>query len=160
MDSAAARMAVEAFNEIEESGVPLLDGMLGLPLEQPEDRIEQAKRVFDRSRRWAHPLHHPSANTPCCAPGGYLAGPGGWDYQAFMSEELRDYVQQSGVQVIGYRALRSRQGRARDTIDRRSLQRCPWATSPAMIPYHDAEWGVPVHDDRLLFEFLVLEGML
>lgn len=40
-----------------------------------------------------------------------------------------------------------------------SLPRCPWATSPALIPYHDAEWGVPVHDDRLLFEFLVLEGM-
>jgi len=40
-----------------------------------------------------------------------------------------------------------------------SLPRCPWATSPALIPYHDAECGVPVHDDRLLFEFLVLEGM-
>jgi DNA-3-methyladenine glycosylase I len=40
-----------------------------------------------------------------------------------------------------------------------SLQRCPWATSPALIPYHDAEWGAPVHEDRLLFEFLVLEGM-
>jgi DNA-3-methyladenine glycosylase I len=40
-----------------------------------------------------------------------------------------------------------------------SPPRCPWATSPAMIAYHDAEWGAPVHDDRLLFEFLVLEGM-
>jgi DNA-3-methyladenine glycosylase I len=40
-----------------------------------------------------------------------------------------------------------------------NLARCPWAASPAMTPYHDAEWGVPVHDDRLLFEFLVLEGM-
>ena len=40
LDSAAARMAVEAVNQIEESGVPLLYGMLGLPLEQPEDRIE------------------------------------------------------------------------------------------------------------------------
>jgi DNA-3-methyladenine glycosylase I len=38
-------------------------------------------------------------------------------------------------------------------------RRCPWAASSAMIAYHDAEWGVPVHDDRLLFEFLVLEGM-
>ncbi len=40
-----------------------------------------------------------------------------------------------------------------------ALIRCPWATSEAMIPYHDREWGTPVHDDRLLFEFLVLEGM-
>jgi DNA-3-methyladenine glycosylase I len=37
-------------------------------------------------------------------------------------------------------------------------RRCPWAKSPAMIAYHDAEWGVPVHDDRILFEFLTLEG--
>ena len=38
-------------------------------------------------------------------------------------------------------------------------RRCAWAgTDPRMIAYHDEEWGVPVHDDRLLFEFLTLEG--
>jgi DNA-3-methyladenine glycosylase I len=36
--------------------------------------------------------------------------------------------------------------------------RCSWATTPAMISYHDEEWGVPQHDDRVLFEFLLLEG--
>jgi DNA-3-methyladenine glycosylase I len=36
--------------------------------------------------------------------------------------------------------------------------RCSWARTDLSIPYHDAEWGVPVHDDRLHFEFLVLEG--
>ena len=36
--------------------------------------------------------------------------------------------------------------------------RCPWATTEPAIAYHDKEWGVPVHDDRLLFEFLILEG--
>jgi DNA-3-methyladenine glycosylase I len=36
--------------------------------------------------------------------------------------------------------------------------RCPWATSPEMIHYHDDEWGRPSHDDRHLFEMLVLEG--
>ena len=36
--------------------------------------------------------------------------------------------------------------------------RCGWARTDLSIPYHDAEWGVPVHDDRLHFEFLVLEG--
>jgi len=38
--------------------------------------------------------------------------------------------------------------------------RCAWAgaTDPLYIAYHDEEWGVPVHDDRTLFEFLVLEG--
>lgn len=41
-------------------------------------------------------------------------------------------------------------------------RRCVWAgpgTDPLMLRYHDEEWGVPVHDDRLLFEFLILEGM-
>jgi DNA-3-methyladenine glycosylase I len=38
-------------------------------------------------------------------------------------------------------------------------RRCGWATgTPAMLRYHDREWGVPVHDDRRLFEFLILEG--
>ncbi len=37
-------------------------------------------------------------------------------------------------------------------------RRCAWATSPLGIAYHDREWGVPVHDDRIFFEFLILEG--
>jgi DNA-3-methyladenine glycosylase I len=37
-------------------------------------------------------------------------------------------------------------------------KRCFWATTPLSIAYHDDEWGVPVHDDTRLFEFLVLEG--
>jgi DNA-3-methyladenine glycosylase I len=37
-------------------------------------------------------------------------------------------------------------------------ERCSWATGPWLIPYHDAEWGVPVHQDRTHFEFLILEG--
>lgn len=40
------------------------------------------------------------------------------------------------------------------------IRRCPWVdlTKPDYVEYHDTEWGVPVHDDRLLFEFLTLEG--
>ena len=38
------------------------------------------------------------------------------------------------------------------------LARCSWARTPLMIAYHDTEWGVPAHDDRILFEFLTLEG--
>lgn len=36
--------------------------------------------------------------------------------------------------------------------------RCGWAKNELAIDYHDAEWGVPIHDDRRLFEFLILEG--
>ena len=38
------------------------------------------------------------------------------------------------------------------------MRRCEWAQSELNIAYHDTEWGVPVHDDRILFEFLLLEG--
>ena len=37
-------------------------------------------------------------------------------------------------------------------------KRCEWARTPLSIAYHDKEWGIPVHDDRVLFEFLTLEG--
>lgn len=38
------------------------------------------------------------------------------------------------------------------------MNRCGWARNELAIRYHDEEWGVPVHDDRTLFEFLILEG--
>ena len=38
------------------------------------------------------------------------------------------------------------------------MHRCHWASNELSIPYHDQEWGVPLHDDRALFEFLILEG--
>jgi DNA-3-methyladenine glycosylase I len=42
--------------------------------------------------------------------------------------------------------------------DAPSKIRCPWATGELYEQYHDTEWGVPVHDDRRFFEFLILEG--
>src|SRR5438094_5691934 len=40
----------------------------------------------------------------------------------------------------------------------KTATRCRWAANEWNITYHDEEWGVPVHDDRVLFEFLILEG--
>ncbi len=40
----------------------------------------------------------------------------------------------------------------------KQVVRCAWARTDLSIPYHDREWGVPQHDDRTLFEFLILEG--
>jgi DNA-3-methyladenine glycosylase I len=40
----------------------------------------------------------------------------------------------------------------------KTLSRCQWAKGELYEAYHDNEWGIPVHDDRLLFEFLILEG--
>jgi DNA-3-methyladenine glycosylase I len=43
-------------------------------------------------------------------------------------------------------------------FDQQIRTRCAWARTPLSVEYHDREWGVPVHDDRVLFEFLTLEG--
>jgi DNA-3-methyladenine glycosylase I len=52
-----------------------------------------------------------------------------------------------------------RVGRASEVAAQDGRKRCPWAGSqPHMIAYHDEEWGVPLHDDRGQFEFLILEG--
>jgi DNA-3-methyladenine glycosylase I len=40
----------------------------------------------------------------------------------------------------------------------KQIIRCDWARNDLAVRYHDREWGVPQHDDRVLFEFLVLEG--
>jgi DNA-3-methyladenine glycosylase I len=44
------------------------------------------------------------------------------------------------------------------TLPAPSTNRCAWATTAHSIPYHDHEWGTPLHDERALFEFVVLEG--
>jgi DNA-3-methyladenine glycosylase I len=46
----------------------------------------------------------------------------------------------------------------RTTEPKKEVSRCHWAGTDLSIAYHDREWGVPVHDDRTLFEFLILEG--
>jgi DNA-3-methyladenine glycosylase I len=49
---------------------------------------------------------------------------------------------------------------AMNTAATAPLKRCPWSGSdPLYVRYHDLEWGTPVHDDRKLFEYLILEGM-
>ncbi len=47
-----------------------------------------------------------------------------------------------------------------DTMAKKTKKRCSWAVSNSLMKgYHDKEWGTPVHNDRLLFEFLILEGI-
>src|SRR5208282_5343817 len=40
----------------------------------------------------------------------------------------------------------------------KTIARCPWPEGDLYVAYHDTEWGVPLHDDRALFELLILEG--
>jgi DNA-3-methyladenine glycosylase I len=56
--------------------------------------------------------------------------------------------------------MTNRRVRLPSTQASRTVTRCPWPTAgdPLYLAYHDEEWGVPVHDDRKIFEFLVLEA--
>jgi len=107
MDSETAAFAARFVPQLEAQGLPLLDYLVALPLDQPADRVEQAKKAFDSlPPGLTHFIIHPAQDTPelrAITPNwqGRVA-----DYRALISEELRDYVRNSGVQVIGYRPLR------------------------------------------------------
>ena len=92
--------------DLAERGVPF-DALKWLPLDDPEDNVGVAKRIIDRlPAGLSMLLMHPSVDTPelrAIAPD--------WpsrvaNYEAMLSTELRDYIRQSGVQVIGYKPLR------------------------------------------------------
>jgi len=107
MDGETAAFGAQFVQQLEAQGLPLLDNLVGLPLDQPADRVERAKEALDTlPPGLTHFIIHPAQDSPelrAITPDwrGRVA-----DYQAFMSVELRDYVKNSGVQVIGYRALR------------------------------------------------------
>ena len=107
LDQETAAFATQIVEQLEAQGLPLLDHVVGLPLDRPEDRVALAKQAFDElPPGLTHFIIHPAEDTPelrAIAPD--------WpsrvaDYEAFTSKELRDTVRDSGVQVIGYRALR------------------------------------------------------
>jgi DNA-3-methyladenine glycosylase I len=62
----------------------------------------------------------------------------------------------------GNKAAQARAKRPHDRARHRPLTSaalCPWRADPLYVAYHDEEWGVPVHDDELLFEMLTLSGV-
>ena len=107
LGSGAAALTAQLVQKWEARGLPLLDNLVMLPLDQPADRVEQAKRAFDAlPPGLTHFIIHPAQDTP-----ELRAITPDWqsrvaDYQAFTSSELRSYVEGSGLHVVGYRALR------------------------------------------------------
>lgn len=103
-----AALAAQLVEDLEAEEVPLLDNLVGLPFMGPGNRIEMAKQAIDSlSPGLTHFIIHPAQDTPELR----AATPTTWryrvaDYKAFMSEEQRYHIEESGVQVIGYRALR------------------------------------------------------
>ncbi len=108
LDAATATFATQFVENLEAQGMPLLDRVVTLPLDQPENRLALAKQTLDALEPGlTHFIIHPAQDTPELR----AITPSSWqcrvaDYRTFTSKELRDHVRDSGLQVIGYRALR------------------------------------------------------
>jgi predicted glycoside hydrolase/deacetylase ChbG (UPF0249 family) len=107
LDDKLSTMAAELNQMMEGMGVPLLDHEVGLPLDKPADRVGRAKHILENLPVGiTHFYNHAAQDTPelrAIAPD--------WesrvaDYQAFLSTELRDFIRNSGIHVIGNRVLR------------------------------------------------------
>lgn len=103
----AAAFFAAQMQAYEAEGLPVLDRIVGLYLDQPDGRLEQAKALLDSLPPGvSYFIIHPAHDTPelrAIAPDWRARVA---DYQLFTSETWRHYVQQSGVQVVGMRALR------------------------------------------------------
>lgn len=94
-------------NQLDEQGIPMLDGLYGMPLSGEGDHLAIAKKLLGEAPVGiTHFILHPSVDTPelrAIAPDwqGRVA-----NYNAFMSQELKNFIKNSGIRLIGYRALR------------------------------------------------------
>jgi len=108
LDAGTAALASGLVEGLEAMGVPLLDHLTGLHLNDETDRLDLARATFDAlPAGLTHLIIHPAKDTPELR----AATPTTWraraaDYQVFGSEELRAYVRSTGVQIVGYRAVR------------------------------------------------------
>jgi hypothetical protein len=104
-----ASLAVQFVGEMEAQGMPLLDNLVGLHLEDAEDRLELAKRTFDDlPPGLTHFIIHPAEDTPelrAITPRTWRARVA--DHRTFTSNALVKHLRDAGIHVIGYRALRS-----------------------------------------------------
>jgi chitin disaccharide deacetylase len=100
-------IAVKAINDLENQGVPLLDNVAGMPLDKPENRLETAKEIFGALKPGITHLYlHPCHDTP-----ELRATMPDWrdrvgDYEVFLQEELRQFIKDQGIHIIGNRVLR------------------------------------------------------
>ncbi|MDY6867261.1 MAG: polysaccharide deacetylase family protein [Chloroflexota bacterium] len=108
VDESTAEMFTEMVGTLEEMGIPLLDAISGLELTEAEDRFEQAKQALSALKPGiTHFIIHPSKDTPELR---HITD--SWDcrvadYETFMSDQIRAFIQNEGIQIIGYRDLKA-----------------------------------------------------
>jgi chitin disaccharide deacetylase len=102
-----AQQMVTVAEDLENQGVPLLDNIAGMPLDIPEDRLETAKQIFaGLPVGITHLVLHPCQDSP-----ELRASMPDWqnrvgDYEVYQQEELRQFIREQGIHIIGNRALR------------------------------------------------------
>jgi predicted glycoside hydrolase/deacetylase ChbG (UPF0249 family) len=106
LDPEAAQIAANLVQQLEETGLPMLDNMVSMPLDKEEGHWERTRQALsDLKPGITHFIIHPSKDTP-----ELRAITPDWrcrvaNYQDFMNEELRKHIQAIGLHVIGYRTL-------------------------------------------------------
>jgi predicted glycoside hydrolase/deacetylase ChbG (UPF0249 family) len=101
------RLALQTVEELESKGVPLIDNVWGMPLDKPEDRLETAKQGFAAlpvgiTHFYLHPCHDtPELRATMPDWANRVA-----DYETFLMEELRQFIHEQGIHIIGNRVLR------------------------------------------------------
>jgi hypothetical protein len=107
-DEGTAQMVGGMITMLEEMGIPLLDGLTGMPLDDPADRLEKVKAAMRGLKPGlTHFIIHPAKDTP-----ELRAITQSWpsrvaDYETFTSEATRAFIRDEGIQVIGYRVLKA-----------------------------------------------------
>jgi predicted glycoside hydrolase/deacetylase ChbG (UPF0249 family) len=107
IDEATLQAYTPIMAQLETQGVPMLDGLFAMPLEHDRDHIDVAKKLLsDVPAGITHFILHPSIDTPelraiCPDWKARVA-----NYHAFMSDELKTFIHESGIKLIGYRAIR------------------------------------------------------
>jgi hypothetical protein len=107
IDPQAAAMAAHLIQNLEDMGIPLLDGLAGLELVDPRNRFDQLKSALATIKTGiTHFIIHPSKDTP-----ELRAITSSWacrvaDYQTFSDEETCKYINEKGIHIIGYKALK------------------------------------------------------
>jgi predicted glycoside hydrolase/deacetylase ChbG (UPF0249 family) len=108
VDAESTSMIARQLQVFEAQGLPLLDDIQAMPLEEPEDRVAQVKQVLaDLPAGVTYLVGHPAKDTP-----ELRAITADWrgrvaDYQAFTSKAVADYIRDSGIHIIGWRVLRN-----------------------------------------------------
>lgn len=108
IDDAALAMYTPILQQLETQGLPMLDGLFSMPLEHDNDHIGIAKKILGEVPAGiSHFIFHPSIDTPelraiCPDWKARVA-----NYNAFMSDELKIFIKDSGIQLIGYRAIQA-----------------------------------------------------